>query len=200
VPVTAEREWAGSFLGLLNPYAVLVGLVTLALFTLHGALFLRMKSEGALAERLSGWIPRLWVGFAALYLAATVATAFVSPFLFEGALSNPLWVALALLVALSVAAVPLLARAGRYGAAFVASGATVVFMVLVAAVSLFPRLVPSSLGLAQSLTVYNASSSARTLGVMLVIALLGVPIMLGYTIWVYFVFRGKVRSGAHGYG
>ena len=200
VPVTAEREWAGSFLGLLNPYAVLVGLVTLALFTLHGALFLRLKTEGALADRLTAWIPRLWLAFAALYAAATAATVAVSPFLFQGVLSNPLWIALALLLVLSIAAVPLLARAGRYGAAFTASAATIVLMVLVAAVSAFPNLVPSSLGLEKSLTIYNASSSQKTLGVMLVIALIGVPIMLGYTIWVYRMFRGKVRAGAHGYG
>jgi cytochrome d ubiquinol oxidase subunit II len=199
VPVTADREWAGTFLGLLSPYAVAVGLVTLALFTLHGALFLRLKAEGALADRLSAWIPRLWGAFAVLYAAATAATTVVSPFLFDGVLGNPLWIALAILLAAAVAAVPLLARAGRYGAAFAANAAAIVLMVLVAAVSMFPRLVPSSLGLAQSLTIYNASSSEKTLGVMLVIALVGVPIMLGYTTWVYRTFRGKVSAEAHGY-
>lgn len=199
VPVTAEKEWAGSFLGLLNPYAVLVGLVTLALFTLHGALYLRLKTEGALAERLGRWIPRLWGAFVVLYAAATALTAQVSPFLFQGALGDPLWIALTLLLVIAVVAVPVLARSGRYGAAFVASGATIVLMVMVAAASIFPRLVPSSLGLEHSLTIYNASSSPKTLGVMLVIALVGVPIMLGYTVWAYRALRGKVGLGGHGY-
>jgi cytochrome d ubiquinol oxidase subunit II len=196
VPVTADREWAGSFLGLLNPYAVVVGLVTLSLFSLHGALFLRLKTEGALAARLDRWIPRLWLAFVVLYALATGLTAAVSPFLFQGAFGNPLWIALALLLVAAVVTVPLAARAGRHGLAFVASGTTIVLMVLTAAVSMFPRIVPSSLDLAYSLTIYNASSSQRTLGAMLVIALIGVPIMLAYTIWAYHVFRGNVGTAA----
>jgi cytochrome d ubiquinol oxidase subunit II len=195
VPVTADREWAGTFLGLLNPYAVLVGLVTLSLFTLHGALYLRLKTEGDLAARLDRWIPRLWLAFVVLYALATGLTAAVSPFLFEGALGNPLWIALAVLLVAAIAAVPLAARAGRHGLAFIASGATVALMVFVAAASAFPRIVPSSLDLAHSLTVYNASSSPKTLAAMLVIALVGVPIMLGYTIWAYHTFRGNVGPG-----
>ena len=200
VPVTAEGEWAGSFVGLLNPYAVLVGLTSLAFFTLHGALFLRLKATGNLFERLGRWIPGLWLAFAVLYAGATAASALVSPFLFEGVLGNPLWLALTALLVAAAAAVPLLHRAGRAGLAFAASSATIVLGILVAAVSLFPRLVPSSLSPANSLTIYNAASTPRTLGVMLVIALLGVPVVLGYTVWVYRVFRGKVVLDGEGYG
>ena len=200
VPVTAGGEWAGHFLGLLNPYALLVGLVTLSFFTLHGALYLRLKVEGALEARLARCIPGLWAAFAILYAVATAATVWVSPFLFEGARANPILAALAVLVVASVAAIPLLSRAGRPGAAFAASSVAIASMVGVAAASMFPRLVPSSLDLASSLTAYNASSSPRTLGVMLVIALVGVPIMLGYTIFVYWLFRGKVPAGGDAYG
>ncbi len=199
VPVTAQQEWAGSFLGLLNPYAVLVGLVSLAMFTLHGALFLRMKATGALEARLARWVTPLWAAFVVLYAVATAATVMVSPFLFQR-VGNPLWIALAVVLVLALVAVPVLSRRGRAGAAFAASSVTIVCMVLVAAVSAFPVLVPSSLDLANSLTAYNASSSPRTLGAMLVIALVGVPIMLGYTIFVYRTFRGKVGGTAYGEG
>jgi cytochrome d ubiquinol oxidase subunit II len=199
VPVTAEGEWAGSFLGLLNPYAILVGLVSLAFFTLHGALYLRMKATGELHERMGRWIPGLWGAFAALYAAATVATVYVSPFLFEGALRNPLWLAPAVLVVAACAAIPLLHRADRPGLAFVASSTTIVAAILAAAASLFPRLVPSSLGLEKSLTIYNAASTPRTQTVMLVIALAGMPIVIAYTIWVYRMFRGKVALSGEGY-
>ena len=199
VPVTPEGEWAGSFLGLLNPYAVLVGLVSLSFFTLHGALYLRMKVGGALHERMGRWIPRLWGAFAALYAAATAATAVVSPSLFEGVLRKPLWIVPAVLVVASCAAIPVFHRAGREGLAFVASSATIVFAILAAAASMFPRLVPSSLGLEHSLTIYNAASTPKTQGVMLVIALLGMPLVLGYTIWVYRTFRGKVLLSGEGY-
>jgi cytochrome d ubiquinol oxidase subunit II len=200
VPVTAQGEWAGSFLGLLNPYAIVVGLVSLTFFTLHGALYLRMKAEGALEARLASWIPKLWVAFVAAYALATVATVFVSPFLFEGAGRNPLFLLLSVAVVASIAAIPLLSRAGKAGTAFVASGTAIATMVLVAAASIYPRLVPSSIDLAYSLTIYNASSSPRTLTTMLVIAAVGVPIVLVYTVWVYWIFRGKVRPGGEGYG
>jgi len=192
VPVTAAGEWAGSFLGLLNPFALLVGLVSLAFFTLHGALFLRLKTEGALEARLARAIPVLWGAFVALYAAATVAAALVSPWLFARA-ASPAFLALAALLAVAVAAVPVLTRRGRPGLAFAASSLTIVAMVLLCAVSMFPRLLPSSLDPAASLTAYGASSTPRTLGVMLIIALVGVPIVLGYTLYVYRAFRGKVR-------
>ncbi len=73
-------------------------------------------------------------------------------------------------------------------------------MIFVAAASMFPRLLPSSIDVAHSLTVYNASSTPRTLTVMLVIALIGVPIMLGYTVFAYRVFKGKVVPGTDRYG
>lgn len=191
VPVTADHEWAGHFLGLLNPYALLVGVLSLAMFTLHGALYLRLKTTGELEARLARWVTPLWGAFAALYAAATVATWATSPFLFRK-VGNPLWLALAVVTLVGLFAVPVLSRRGRAGAAFVASSVTVAGMILVTAVSAFPVLVPSSLDLANSLTAYNASSSPRALGAMLVIAALGVPLVLAYSIFVYRLFRGKV--------
>ena len=202
VPLTAEGDFAGSFLGLLNPYAICVGLVSLALFTLHGALYLRLKSEGALAARMERWIPRLWGAFLVLYAVATVATRIVSPFLFEGVLSKPLYWLLVLLLGVGLAGVPLATRAGRAGWAFLSSALTIVAMIGVAAVGLFPRLVPSLGDLGRSLTIYNAASSPKTHMVMLVIALIGMPFVLGYTAVIYWIFRGKVKvsASAAGYG
>jgi cytochrome d ubiquinol oxidase subunit II len=199
VPVTAAGEWAGSFLGLLNPYAIAVGLVTLAFFTMHGALYLRTKTEGALAARLERLVLPLWAGFVVLYAAATAATALVSPWLFEGAGRSPLFMLLTLLLVAAVVAIPVLARKGHFGAAFLASAATIVSMVFLAAVSMFPVLVPSSIDFANSLTIHNASSTPRTLTVMLVIALVGMPIVLFYTGFVYRVFAGKVAPEGEGY-
>lgn len=196
VPVTAAQEWAGSFLGLLNPYALLVGLLSLAFFTMHGALYLRVKATGRLEARLARWVTPLWGAFAALYAAATVATTQVSPFLF--ARRGALWAILAAVAVVAVAAIPVLSARGRAAAAFAASSVAIAAMILVAAVSAYPVIVPSSLGLANSLTIYNASSSQRTLGVMLVVAGIGVPLVLGYTIFVYRLFRGKVVPGAGG--
>ncbi|BDG10334.1 cytochrome d ubiquinol oxidase subunit II [Anaeromyxobacter paludicola] len=199
VPLTPEHEWAGSFLGLLNPYAVLIGLVSLAMFVMHGALYLRMKSEGALHERMGKVAVGAWIAFLAVYALATVATFFVSPFLFEKATSNPAFWGLLLLLAGGLATIPRATRAGRSGTAFLASSVVIVSAIFLAAVSLFPRLVPSLGGLENSLDIYNSASSPKTQGVMLVIALLGMPLVLAYTAAVYRIFRGKVRPG-HAYG
>lgn len=199
VPVTAGQEWAGSFPGLLHPYAVLVGLVSLSMFAMHGALWLRLKAEGALEARMARWIPRLWGAFVATYAIATAASLVEAPHLFAGVLANPLFLALAAAVVASIAAIPVLSRRGASGGAFLASSAAIVSMILVAAVSMFPRLVPSSIDPAYDLTIYNASSSPRTLAVMLVIALVGMPLVIGYTVLVYRVFRGKVRPGTGGH-
>jgi cytochrome d ubiquinol oxidase subunit II len=135
-----------------------------------------------------------WGAFVALYACATLASIAVSPFLFRKT-GNPLFWALSAAILASAVAVPLALRSGRDAAAFVASAATIVFAILVTALSAFPVLVPSSIDLAYSLTAYNASSSPRTLTVMLVIALLGMPLVIGYTAFIYTIFKGKVRVG-----
>ena len=197
VPVDREGNWTGSFLGLLNPYSVLVGLVSLALFVVHGALYLQLKTEGEHSRRMGAWAMRGWFGFVALYAAATVATAFVSPHLFKT--GNPLFWVLSLLLAAGLVGVPVMLKKRNQLLAFLASAVTVVAMIGQAGVGLFPRLVPSITSLDYSLTIYNASASQRSLTAMLVIALVGMPVVIAYTAFIYRVFRGKVSAQSEGY-
>ena len=192
LPIEGDGSLNVPFLSLLNPYAILVGLISLAMFVMHGAAFLAMKTEGELQRRMARWTTGPWIALVVLYLAATVATFFVSPFLFEGALGDPLFWVFLLLTLVALIFVPVANRAGRFLGAFLASSVTIVSMIGLAAVSLYPRLVPSTVDLASSLTIYNASSTPRTLTVMLIIALMGMPIVIGYTTYVYRVFKGKV--------
>ena len=192
VPIDAQHMWKGSFLGLLNPYAVLIGLLSLCLFTMHGAIYLSMKTDGKLRDRVAAWIPKSWMATMGLYLLATIATIFVSPFLFAGMMKNPLFWALFLLLLAGAMFIPVAAKAQRYGRAFIASSLTIACMIGLSAMSLFPRLVPSITDLNNSLTIYNASSSQTTLTTMLVIALIGMPLVILYTVVIYRVFRGKV--------
>lgn len=193
IPIDGQGNFTGSFAGLLNPYAILIGILSLSLFTMHGALYLTLKTEGELRERMSGVASTFWVGTVALYTLATVSTFFVSPFLFRGMLSNPLFWVLFLLLLVSLISVPVLLKSGKFFAAFLASAALIASMIGLSAVSLFPRLVPSATNLDYSLTIRNASSTPATLTVMLVIALIGMPIVIGYTWFIYRVFKGKVE-------
>jgi cytochrome bd ubiquinol oxidase subunit II len=192
VPVDANHMWTGSFFGLLNPYAVLVGLLSLCLFTMHGAIYLSMKTDGDLRNRAAAWISKSWIATVGLYLLATIATIFVSPFLFEGMLKNPLFWVLFLLLLAGALTIPVAAKAQKYGRAFIASSIMIASMIGLSAVSLFPRLVPSITDLQNSLTIYNASSSEATLSTMLIIALIGMPLVIIYTVVIYRVFKGKV--------
>lgn len=185
--------------GLLNPFSLLVGLMTLAMFVMHGAAWLQLKADGALAARAGRWLTGAWTAFVVLYLAATAAAASVSPWLFENLLGRPLFWLLALLMAGAVTALPLLSRAGRARDAFLASAATLVGLVGLVGLSLYPRLLPSSLDAADALTIYNASATPRTLTAMLVIAGIGMPIVIVYTIYVYRVFAGKADPDAGHY-
>jgi cytochrome d ubiquinol oxidase subunit II len=192
VPIGPGFAWQGSFLGLLHPYALLVGLVSCAFFAMHGALYLRGKTEGELSDRMGRIALRAYAVFVAGYLAAAAATAYAAPSRFASAASPP-FLALLLLLAAALVAIPIATRAGRTGIAFAASSATIALAILTAALSGYPVLVPSSLGAELSLTIYNAATTPGTMRVMLGIASVGVPLIAGYTIAIYRVFRGPAQ-------
>ena len=181
-----------SFLGLLNPYSILVGALSLVLFIMHGAVYLTLKSEGEQQERMVSWVNKTWIILVILYVLATISTFFVAPYLFNGILKNPLFWILFVLTFASLIYIPLSIRSKKFGMAFLASSVLIAMMILLFALSLFPLLVPSSIDMANSLTIYNASSTPRTLETMLIIALIGMPLVIIYTIFIYRTFKGKV--------
>ena len=199
VPIDARGQYAGTFFGLLNPYAVLIGLLSLVLFTMHGGIYLAMKSDGALRDRAQRWATAAWMVFIVLYIAATLASVIVSPFLFHGMPGDLLFYLLFPVLLASVILIPVFLSATRFFRAFLASSVTIAAMMGLTAVSLYPRLVPSSIDLEYSLTAYNSSSSPTTLTTMLVIALIGMPLVVAYSIFIHRVFRGKVEITKESY-
>jgi cytochrome d ubiquinol oxidase subunit II len=199
VPIDADQHWAGSFLGLLNPYALLIGVTGLVLLAMHGAAYLTLKTEGALHDRVQRWVPRCWVVFVLLYVAAVIATFFAAPHVFESALGRPLFWVFAVLAMAAIVYTPVAHRAGREFQTLLATSATIGGAMGLAAVGLFPRLVPSTIDAVHSLTCYNASSTELTLKAMFTITLVGMPLVLTYTAIIYWVFRGKVKLGEFSY-
>jgi cytochrome d ubiquinol oxidase subunit II len=159
---------------------------------MHGAIYLSMKSSGRQRDRMISWINNTWIAYVVLYTVATFATFFVAPYLFRNMLGNLLFWFLFIVLFLSIIFIPVASRMKKFGLAFISSSVMIAMMIGLVALSLFPRLVPSSINLQSSLTIYNASSTPRTLTTMLIIALIGMPIVIGYTIFVYRVFRGTV--------
>ncbi len=191
VPVDGGGMYVGTFLGLLNPYSIVVGLLSLVMFVMHGALYMAIKTEGDLRDRMSRWASGSWVVSIVLYIVATAYTGLVSPHLFVDILGNPLfWIAFVFLLA-AIVYLPVALKAGKYMRAFLSSSVMIAGMIALAGISMFPRLVPSLVNPDYSLTAYNASSTPRTLTTMLIIALVGMPIVIAYTVYVYRVFKGK---------
>ncbi|MCG3181916.1 MAG: Cytochrome bd-I ubiquinol oxidase subunit 2 [Phycisphaerae bacterium] len=200
VPLNAQGDYAGTFIGLLNPFSLLVGVLTLVGATAHGAIYLAGKCEGEQQARLVRLVGPLWALFIVLFIGATAAARAVSPFLFERALlARPLTWVLLVLAAGGLAAVVPLVRSGRFSRAFVASSAAIGAGMALAAGGLYPRLLPCSDDLSRSLTIANSSSTPLTLKAMLVIALVGMPAVLVYTAVVHHIFRGKVKLEPEGY-
>ncbi len=191
VPIDAERVYLGSFAGLLNPYSIVVGALCLVMFVMHGALYMTLKTDGKLRDRMSRWASSAWVAFILTYSLATLYTFFEAPYLLESNFSRPLfWIFLVALLA-SVVYLPVALKAARFFKAFLASSVAIACAIGLAAVSMYPIIVPSRMDPAYSLTAYNASSTPRTLTAMLVIALIGMPIVIGYTWYIYRAFKGK---------
>ena len=199
LPLDAGGNFTGSFYSLLSPYALLVGVTSLAFFIMHGAAWMMLKTEGGLQARMRNWVTRSWAAFVLLYTGATFMSVFSAPHLFEGLVEKPLfWVAISVLVA-AVALIPLAAARTRVVHTFLLSAAALAAMLALVGLSLYPNLVPAIPGSGESLTIYNASSTPRTLKVMLIIAAAGMPFVVGYTALIYRAFRGKVTITEESY-
>jgi cytochrome bd ubiquinol oxidase subunit II len=191
VPIDAAGHLDVAFLALLNPYSLLVGLLSLTAFTMHGAAWLNLKTDGEQQAWAQRWASGSWMLFLVIFLVILSMTFFTNQFLLTGMLTNPMaWLFLVLLMA-GIILFPIWLRGRKPLPTILATGAQIAGVMGLIAVGLFPTIVPSSLNPDWSLTVYNASSTPLTLKTMLIIALIGVPIMLVYTFWIYFIFRGK---------
>jgi len=193
VPIDERGEFAGTFLGLLGPYPLLLGVTTVSLFMMHGALYASMKTEGPLRDKLRGWIINCMIFFIICYAVTTMATLLYVPHMAARVRSNPWLFSIALLNMLAIANIPREIHHHNDGRAFLSSCVAMVALMGLFGLEMFPNLVLSNPEVANSLTIHNAASSKKTLGVMLTIALMGLPIVLAYTLSIYWIFRGKVK-------
>ena len=193
IPLDAAGEFTGSFLGLLHPFALLVGVTTVALFMMHGAIYVVLKTEGELQAMVRGWVNNAVIFFVICYGITTMATLLYIPHMSQQIRDHPGFFAVPLLTMLAIANIPREIHHGREFRAFLSSGAAMAGLMLLAAIGMFPFLVMGRPYPELGLTVYNSASSPKTLMIMLVIALIGAPLVLAYTSSIYYIFRGKVK-------
>ena len=199
IPLDANHEYIGTFLGMLNPYALLVGFTTLALFMMHGAIYVVMKTEGGLHDKVRGWINNTIIFFIICYAITTMATLLYVPQMADVIKQHPILFIVPLLNMLAIANIPREIYHGRDWRAFLSSSCAILFLLALFGIGMFPNMIFSNPNPANSLNIYNAASSPKTLRIMLIIAALGVPAVLAYTASIYWIFRGKVKIDSSSY-
>ncbi len=215
-----RMAYHGGLLGLLNPFALMTGVLALSMLLMHGAAYLGLKTEGEVAERARRVLTYTGIVVMVLFTIGGVWVAFGIPgyriisAIDPSAPSNPLaktvarqagtwmanyavhpWMLAApVLGYLGAGAAIVATRKGRAGLAFIASALMIAGIIFTAGLSLFPFMLPSSLAPSHSLTVWDASSSQRTLFIMFLATVVFLPIVILYTSWVFGVLRGKVTK------
>jgi cytochrome bd ubiquinol oxidase subunit II len=214
--------YTGGFFNLLHPFALLSGLVSLSMLVMHGATYASLKVEGPLGERAAAIAKAAALAFTLLFIAAGIWIFAgldgwkITSVANEAGPSNPLlktvvydrgawlqnyrahgllWLAPVAGISSALLTYQLL-RVGRSGAALFTSGVTQAATILTAGIALFPFLMPSSTHPADGLTIWDASSSAKTLFTMLIAVIVFLPIVLAYTTWVYHILRGQISLDA----
>lgn len=182
-----------TLLELLRPFPILMGLTTIFMLAAHGAIYLAMKTEGALHDRVRKIAPPLMIIFFALNTVIVFLTAMYREHILMTYLDRVWPVVFPALALVAVLVSYWMLRQGKDLFAFLASGAMIALLIFSAAAGLFPNLLISSIDPAYNLTIYNGTAEANALTVMLIIALIGLPFVFLYTAGVYYFFRGKVR-------
>jgi cytochrome d ubiquinol oxidase subunit II len=195
VPIDETFEFTGSFWGLLNPYALVGGLTSLLLFTLHGAIYLTLKTDGELRDRARRTAMAIVLPVAFLVVVFLLWT-------FVNALDADDTGVVPGVIPVAAMALPFVAgwlvQARQDGWAFITTGLTIALLTATLFLNLYPRVMPSSTNPDFSLTVFNASSTSTTLTLMTIVALVFTPIVLLYQGWTYYVFRHRISRDTVG--
>lgn len=200
IPLDERFVYTGSLLGLLRPFPLLVGLAVVATFAMHGALYLYLKApDEELRERIRGWMWHTWGLFLVFYILGTIYTLLYIPRAADNMRRFPEASAVVVISVLAIANIPRAIYMRRPFQAFLSSSVTVLSLVALVSLVLWPNLVTASNNPDHNLTIYRAASSPHTLWIMFVIACIGMPFVLTYTAAIYWTFRGEVELGEHSY-
>lgn len=194
IAVGKAYVYTGSgFFEFLNPYALLTGLTTLALFLVHGNIYLLLKTEGELFKRLHKFSMPAVLLFIILFALLTLYSWWNVPYLLDVFKKYPVTLAFPVLTFLSVANIPRLVTKKRFASAFLFSSLTIAFLLMLVAAGLYPNLLLSTVDAKYNLDIYQAASSLKSLKIMMIIVAIGTPLIAFYTFFVYKTFYGKVK-------
>lgn len=194
LPLDSDGNFTGSFFTLLNPYALLIGATGFAMLATHGALYVSLKTGGELEARARGWAKTAWYFYLGLFVLASAITIAMMPGLLENYRYSPILFGIPVSALVFIMLLGVFIIKGNPRRAFLFSALSIISLMGTAGASLFPRLVPALGAPDLSLTAFNSSSSELTLKTMLILALIGMPLVIGYTIWAHRKFAYKVED------
>lgn len=193
LPIDAQGNYQGTTFDFLNPFALMVSITTLSLFMMHGAIYLVMKTERRLYTKLTIIVKNMTIFFVLCILLLSFYTLLYIPHLSHRIKENPWLFFVPVAMVLFMANITRSISKQKYRFAFTSSAIVISLLLIIVAVELYPNLVLSSLDPRYNLTVQNASSSQKSLGIMLTFAGIGVPLVALYTTFVFWTFKGKVK-------
>lgn len=199
IPLGPDKEFLGSFWSLLHPYAILCGITVLSLCMNHGAIYVVLKTEGELHDKARVWVKNTMIFFFIMYGILTMATLLYVPHVVNQLKAYPILFLVPVLKLLVIANIPREIYHRREFLAFLSSSVAIVLFMFLFGSGIFPNMVYSNPLPENSLTIYNAASSVKTLQTMFIIALIGMPIVIAYTVSIYWIFRGKVKLTENSY-
>jgi len=200
LPLDSQGQLVGGLQALTTPYALLIAVLGIACFMMHGSIYLLMKTEGSFHEKVRMWAHRSIAFFLIAWMAATVATIFQHPHMIEPFKSYPIIGIFPLLSLGSIGMVLLMIRRQKDGFAFLFSCLTIFFLLVLFVIGTFPNIAYSTLDPDQnSLTFMNSSVSELALWILVGVTCSGAPLSFFYFPYVYRVFKGKVQLDTHSY-
>jgi len=194
IPLDENFVFVGNFATLFRPYPILVGLMAITLFMMHGAIYLAMKTEGEIHAHLRRWIIPVVTAFIIVYTLTTIATLACCSHMIARLWEYPILFLIPTAALAFILNIFYQVRKKRDGWAFLSSCAGIFLLLILFGLGTFPNLATSTINPAQnSLTIYNSSSTPYTLTVLLIIVAIGIPLVLAYSFYVYRIFKGKVQ-------
>lgn len=199
IAIDGNYVFQGSLLDFFNPYALLVSITVLALFMMHGAIYLVMKTEDRLYAKLTVLTKNTTIFFVLTFGITTVATLLFIPHMITRYKELPWLFVVPVLAILAVANITRQVTKRNYLVAFISSAVVISLLMVMVTVGIFPNIILSSLDEEYNLTIYNASATSKSLGIMLIFVAIGVPLVATYTSFVFYTFRGKVKLDEQSY-
>ncbi|MEX0846120.1 MAG: cytochrome d ubiquinol oxidase subunit II [Balneolaceae bacterium] len=199
IPLSQDHNFYGSWLTFLNPFSITVGITTLILFMMHGAMYLSLKTEGKLFNNIQHFLRNTVIAFVIIFIILSFYILLYEPHLTIKFKLYPQLFVIPLLIILSIANITRLVAHKKYFPAFIFSGITIALLLILSAINLYPNIIVSTINPAYSLDIYNAASSQKSLGIMLTITLIGAPLAVFYALFAFWTFRGKVKLDEHSY-